>query len=64
MAVPSFTSSVRVTVQPFSAAMARQVSTSSWAGNSAFGAQAVKLRPILAQATIRELPMLLRASPM
>ena len=32
--------------------------------NRSFGAQAVKFRPIFAQATIRELPILLRASPM
>ena len=62
-AAPSVISSVSVTEPPLSAAYCFASSTSSCAGNSSFGAQAVKCSPIFAQAIMRELPILLRASP-
>src|SRR5699024_9781505 len=61
--VPSITSSVNVIVQLFSLAITSHFSTNSFAGNNSFGAHAVKFNPILAQATIKELPILFLASP-
>ena len=60
----SFTSSVHFTVQPFSAAMASQVFTSSASGMFSFGPQATKFMPSLEHTTISERATLLAASPM
>ncbi len=60
----SLTSSVSVTVAPVSSAIFLHVSTSSSSGQRSFGPQPTKCMPSLAQVTISELPMLLRASPM